>query len=343
MKKSKKIIAFCLAAAMALAPATVFAAPVTSADTQNGTGGAVVDGDKPTDIFSAEMPTTPTVTNPTNISSFYDFIVDPKGLVQSTGAAKYDNLAIADDAEGLYFVNYDASGDAVGLSGTSDALTIENKGTQALKVNLKLETTTVSNVTFTDDKTFASDDASGAAVYLELVTPSESIVVTGAGAASTTTAAVLGARADVYAVSYDGTNYTYVTNAAADAAEYPSVEFKLRGTANQNAAVDWTGAAASIKVTWEIAAATEAYAVDDGSAVYLSLNPFVGMNAPDVTGLEGAKSEDIIGLNINGTPIKSVVAYDCIEMNYSSFGSGQPPYTISFMYNGEAYFVTLLQ
>lgn len=267
MKRTKKILAFAAATAMALTPATVFADNTSSPATGAAAGAGSVEGVVDKSVF--------TVTVPTVDAGTFDFILDPQDLIKDSSNAKYSGATFTGDT-GLYFQSATNT-----YTADSKELTIVNKSSMDINVNLEVNVTSSAGVTFTEDKTFADDTTTS--VYLGLINSQDAATATTPDAVKADTLkasadVTMGAvAADKFEVKYDaGTGYTYGLKADAADSDFTKMTFKLTGAANKNA--DWTDlkdAKPEIQVVWNITkgGAKTACMQIDGSLVYLAAGP----------------------------------------------------------------------
>ncbi len=259
-KKNQKLVALALAMSMAFGSALpAFAAENSQEGTGQGDGS--VEGIVASDVFDVVLPAA---------NDTFDFILDPQGLIKATGEnnSKYEDVSFGDG--NLFFQN-----DATNYSNISNSLTITNKSTMDVHVQLDATVTKLTvgdgedakSAVLTEDDGFESDTS--ASIYLALNTTvtteyldearedEETTVLTATGAQFKTT--LDGANEGTYVVVYDDDKgqYNYVIDsdiAEGDFAEhFSSMEFTLTGACNPNG--DWEGMselAPEVKLTWYV-------------------------------------------------------------------------------------------
>lgn len=156
-KNLVKLTAVATAAAMALSPATVFAADSADGDISAGSsieGSGNLEGIVDKDVFKVKLPTT--AAGDTN------FILDPQGLLKIADASKYKIGAGA-----IYFKNKDAAGGADTYSNTSDAIEIINKSSYDIDVAFSVKVELPEGVQMVKSED-ALANATAPSIYLEM-------------------------------------------------------------------------------------------------------------------------------------------------------------------------------
>ncbi len=92
----------------------------------------------------------------------FDFILDPQGVINATGAARYGGRSFEEGAT-LYFEN--TKGD-YNFSSKSDWLDIINKGTETVRITIRATLKNLGDVRVVGDGSFTDDDT--CSVYLAL-------------------------------------------------------------------------------------------------------------------------------------------------------------------------------
>lgn len=125
MRNAKRFLAAATALTMVLTPVTAFAAEANTPDAGKGTieGEGQFEGYVNKEVFRIILPTVADV----------DFTLDPQGLLKVADAAKY---TIGEGA--VYFANAVSGGGDPTYSATSDAITIKNKSSYPVDVDLKV-------------------------------------------------------------------------------------------------------------------------------------------------------------------------------------------------------------
>lgn len=344
MRKMKKFLAALTATAMLFSTMTVMAAEDTTAP---ASGEITAEGELEEylekDVFSVVLPTV----------SEISFVLDPQGLLHvadedlytgGTGAAYFDNTV---------------SGGDKSFSNTSNAIIIRNKSSYDVDVKLNLEVTSedIALVTSGDLAT-----ATAPSMYLGLTVSDGNVTstatVTGSDYVAETETVdavpvVTSGDAKGYIIDVTGgdspSGYAYsykLTDVFTDAdADY--IGYNL--TAACNNVEDWKSVdtKVSAKIVWSCdkvggTSVVDAYALDDGYAVYVAMAPFEGDVSPN-PGFEGATASDVTNLYINSKSVTPVISYDYLTLDYEVFDGTTAPYVITFTYKGTNYKVTLEQ
>ena len=273
MRNYKKYLAATLAAVMTLGTsvtamaATTLATPsvsatpsdVTDKDSAGGIlgGNGSVAGIVDKNVFHIVVPTIE------NDTTYYDFILDPQGLINKTGGvslngATYDNTSVRT----LYFRNIpngdDLAGSTYDYSNVSQGFQVTNKSTMDVDVTFTAE---VKNLTegitlaakddFTDDQNAATTDTS---IYLGIIKDTDNAVAVADGG---TPVSALLTKAPTTAYKEDwteGGGFVYALDPAASVT-FSSTVFKLTGASNPDG--DWVTfkdktVAPKLEVTWKV-------------------------------------------------------------------------------------------
>lgn len=208
-----------------------------------GTGVGAMEGSVNTDIYQVVMPT--------NAEGVFDFILDPQGLINETGAAAYDGKIFEEDST-VFFRRMDGEVEE-DYSSKSDAVTIVNKSSMAVDVSLKVEVvaSSMEGIAMTDDGEFKDDTS--ASLYLA-VDDGENVVPIGKGGASIETT-IDAAPDGAYEYAYDSENdrYSYGLRGDLEDDVFDEYSFRLVGAANGKG--DWselTGETPEIVITWNV-------------------------------------------------------------------------------------------
>lgn len=245
MKNYKKILAAGLAVSMVMGSSMVALAEDQEGGT-SGTGG--LEGSVSTDVFSVVLPSVPESGDTT-----FNYILDPEGLIAEAGTDKYQGKTFEENAT-LFFLNT-AEDAAKDYSSTSDALTVVNKSSSAVDVEVKATVESIDGITMSEDKTFADD--TNTSLYLALKDAKGEDAITaeeGASLTSTIAAAADGA----YKIQWNSTEgkYENVLTDEAKADDYTGfAEYKFQLTGACNAAGDWSGlteTAPVVNVVWSV-------------------------------------------------------------------------------------------
>ena len=257
--RKKRFLALVLSTAMVMGSSvSAFAANVVD-DVNNAigkaTGTASVEGWVDKDVFRVTLPTVVKRGTAGGIDQL-DFILDPQGLIKATSGNKYtasntaNNRGIVgvsnNNYSSLYFTTVDNG--ATLLSTNSDALTISNNGAVSVNVSLKASIKDAGDIVVSDNTSLTGDATS---MYLQLVSDTESKVISAADTAINTT---ISDCDDAFEVSYNKTDNKYEYKiVSADNVDYPEVSFHLTGSCNESA--DWSGlvnAKPQVEVAWEV-------------------------------------------------------------------------------------------
>lgn len=330
--KKKKLLALAIASAMAISPATVFADVTTSPATGSAVGDGKVEGYIDKEVF--------TVVVPTVAAGDFDFILDPQDLIKDSTNAAYTGATFT-GTTGLYFKS-----DTNKYTADSKEMTITNKSSVDVNVNLEVKVTSDAGVTFTTDKTFKDDTTPS--VFLGLINSQDADSATTPAAVDPST---LTASADVtmaavdaskFEVKYSGGTYSYGLNSSAADADFKKMTFKLTGAANKNA--DWTDlktAAPKIEVVWNISKANSAksvYAAVIGSTIYVGADA----TAPEPAKFAaGTTFTNVILTFPNGTTLDATSLIDTSTGWLSLAGASvNGTYTMTFEADGVPYTTT---
>lgn len=141
MRNAKRFLATATALTMVLTPITAFAAESTTPGT--GTtieGEGKFEGSVNKEVFTIVLPTVANV----------DFTLDPQGLLKVADSSKYSIGAGA-----VYFANAVADGDPT-YSATSDAITIKNKSSYPVDVDLNVTLTMTDDIALVEESALAN-------------------------------------------------------------------------------------------------------------------------------------------------------------------------------------------
>lgn len=336
MKKNKKIIALSLATAMALTPATVFAANTT-------TGGAVSDGNME-GVINKEVWA---VTVPTIADNGFDFLVDPQNLISQTAGARYSAATVVTDgAAGVYFKK---AGNVYACS--SDAIKVTNDSSFPVDISLTatMKLTSGAAVTIVNDSS-ATAVATGSALNLRmgLKDVTSQAVTYLAGTPSKSEAVVATSLAavdsDNFEVVYENGAYKY--KAKAGVASGASVGFVFVGECNTKEEADWSSAkdmTGKLEVVWKIAkagAVADAYAYyyDADGCTYLALSQFDSSGVASNPGFTTANAITNFKLNGNDCGFSVDGGYVMVTPAQSSAAtSNNDSWTFTFTFNGKNY------
>lgn len=110
------------------------------------------------DLISVELPVICETGN-----SPFDFIMDPQGLINQTGAIRYGGRTFEEGAT-LYFENTDGQYD---YSHQSDWIEVISRSTMPVRITITARICNISSIKFTQDNSFYEDES--ASVYLALI------------------------------------------------------------------------------------------------------------------------------------------------------------------------------
>ena len=329
MKNWKRITAIGMAAAMTwggsltvLADTTsdITAAQAKSGQTVTGTGTAdstVIDMKK----YEVVLPTAAAITNALS------YTVDPQGLVEATAAAAYGTDIEIGENNGVFFANKNDDGTAtVAVSGASDVLTITNKSTSGVSIEVKTQLTEAASDKYaggystTQDFSGTGDDAKG--LFLGVLGDGEFVrAIDKTGSDYVTFTNVVLSAADLYELKYESNAYAYTL--PADATGLPTYGLQFVGAINPDVA-DTTWATYETSTTTNIDQlkkvlelptitlvfkptfidAKPAMAVLDGETLYLGKidagdEGGFGTTKPTAVTVNG-KTISVIGNNVDG-------------------------------------------
>ncbi len=180
---------------------------------------------------------------PVGTDDVFDFILDPQQLITKTEAAAYEGSRFEEGAT-LFFRHSDKSAEET-YSSSSDALTIINKGSAPVEVELTASVVpdSLGGIVMTDDRDFIDD--TDPSLYLALTDGDQTVAIDEEYGAS-------------ICVTVDG-----VSDGDEKGSSY---SFRLTGAVNGNG--DWselTDAAPKVIVTWMVTADEEMEREDDSS------------------------------------------------------------------------------
>lgn len=254
MRNYKKYLAAILAATMTIgAPAAAMAASVSPTEytdpneatgTITGTGG--VEGSRSTDVFKVAVTTIPTD------STMYNFILDPEGLIEASGATKYGSKKFAPSTT-MYFENVtDKNANSDDYSNRSDYLTVINKGTMNVDATVTAKVSGLGSIKLAASSAFTND--TDASIFMELVDDGTGHAAVTDDGASLTKEIVASTTPNLWKTVYDAATQTYVyTENPSVTATYNESKFALSGASNP--AGDWsnlTEATPTVEVVWKV-------------------------------------------------------------------------------------------
>lgn len=245
MKNYKKILAAGLAVSMVMGNSVIALADDMEGGT-SGTGG--LEGTVSTDVFSVVLPSVPETGDAT-----FNYILDPEGLIAKAGSDKYTGKTFEENAT-LFFANTAADA-ANNYSSVSDALTVVNKSSSNVTVEVKATVASIDGITMSGDKTFKDDTKTS--LYLALKDANNETAITAEGGA-TLTSTINAAASDAYEIKWNTTDSKYenvLTEAAKkdDYTGFSKYTFQMTGACN--AAGDWsdlTDTAPVVNVVWSV-------------------------------------------------------------------------------------------
>lgn len=189
------------------------------------------------------------------VNEVFEMKLDPLHLFAEVADEAFDGASVDENAN-ILFKNYDEDGATLaGLSGTSDALTITNRGTAELDVYVKIEATNpnpTTNFKYVDSPVFADTAKS---VYMGAIVENDGkatndgnaiplIEMDGTKVKSQTITAkrIMLKGDDMYKLAYNTSDkvfsWTSGDSYSDDADGWPTFGFKLTGMLNPGA--DWT-------------------------------------------------------------------------------------------------------
>lgn len=368
MRNYKKYLAATLAAVMTLGTsvtamaATTLATPsvsatpsdITDKDTAQGTlgGNGSVAGIVDKNVFHVVVPAIADADK----NTYYDFILDPQGLINKTQGASfgagvdYDATAVRT----LYFRNIpaadggdpDLAGSIYDYSNVSQGFQVTNKSTMAVDVSFKAELknlnegiTLAANDTFKDSE---NKDIEETSIYMGIKKDADAAVAVAAGG-TTVPAALTAAPANAYKESYteDG-GFAYALDPAATGVNFSKTVFKLTGACNPNG--DWVAfkdktVAPKLEVTWKVVEHTNGPKITTTTYAYenkdLAINVDLGSGDDAATGIAS------ITFMVSGAP-KTVAAENytfsnnVLTMKTALFGFTDASRTFKITFNDKA-------
>lgn len=312
MRNYKKYLAAVLAATMALgtsvtafasttlATPSVDASPsdVTDKDQAQGTLGGTgnVAGIVDKNVFHVVVPAIQ------DESTYYDFILDPQGLINKTNGVSFGAGVTYDDTQvrTLYFRNIpgDAlAGSTYDYSNVSQGFQVTNKSTMDVDVTFTAELTNLNDgITLAEKEDFKDADGNvttDTSIYMGIKKDAEAAVAVQDGG-STVSATLTKAPADAYKEGWteDG-GFVYELDPTATAT-FSDTIFKLTGASNS--AGDWVAfkdatVAPKLEVTWKVvehttkpSIATTTYTRVSGQPLAITVN--LGTAPDNATGIE---------------------------------------------------------
>lgn len=346
MRKMKKFLATLTATAMLFSTMTVMAAEDTTAP---ASGEITAEGELEEylekDVFSVVLPTVNEIS----------FVLDPQGLLHVADEDLYTGGTGA-----AYFDNTVSGSNVKSFSDTSNPIIIRNKSSYDVDVKLNLEVTTedIALVTSGDLATAAAPSmylgltvSDGSAASTATVTGSDYVAATKTVAAVPVvdgSSVTKGYEIDVTSGdSPSGYSYSYKLTDDFTDADAKYIGYNLTAACNNVEGWKSVDTKVSAKIVWSCdktggTSVVDAYALDDGTAVYVAMAPFVGDTSPN-PGFEGATASDVTNLYINSKSVTPVISYDYLTLDYAVFDGTTAPYVIKFTYKGTNYQVTLEQ
>lgn len=293
MKKTKKILALALAAAMTLAPTAICSADAVTSSP--ATGGSVSDGNFEgwieKEVFS--------VTLPTQSDNAFDFIVDPQNLISDSNNAASANHAnvTTEGAVGVYFKQ------GSGYAASSDALTVENQSSMDVNVSVdaKLTITSGDSVNLVTAGAVTSDIATSSSaldlsISVNQVTTNAVEYISNETNTASLTTTMAAIDADNFEITYNG-GYKYAMKQGTT--DKTVAKFYLTGSCNT--AADWSTVkdmSTKLELVWTVEKGaantiTGTYSKATGGAFSTPLNGFVPTTVtvtdkPGATGLSVA-------------------------------------------------------
>lgn len=311
----KKAVAGILAAAMVLSN---FSVVETRAATGGNTGGSGGMEGTLSDVFNVVVPTEPSRVVEQNKPYVcpFDFILDPKGLVESSPS--YVDKSLEPNAS-VYFKNIEA-GSAYDYSSTSDGYTVINKSTADVDVTLEASLTGMDDVQLTSDRTFTDDKSASA--YLAMTDNMGKLsAIDKFGAIIKTT---LKGQPDAYNIIFDfaANKYRYEmkSDAALEASNIRFTEYIFRLTGACNSASSWSKLSnylePAITVTWHVAFRPKnlapsipktSYVMSTGNAVSVGID--LGAGSLAATGIKSITYKGTSG-SVSTLPTSNYVFSD---------------------------------
>lgn len=298
MKKTKKMMAFALAASMMLGSSAVtFAADTTGSTTGTGTSEGHVE-QKATNVIL------PTVTAG---SSLFAYTMDPERLIQGTDAAKYEEGSVfpeeANDT-GVYFLTGDKT-----YANTSNSYKVINKSSCDVAVTVKVKA--VPNTDATKDIGLGEEadiaTATAPKLYLGLKVGNGTTTVTTSEQTITKTISGTPGNFKIGVRTNENDEKVYEYQTKPDASTWKAMNLNMTGKVTTGKSIASDTTAPAVEVTWSWAekgdgdpAAVEADMVDyvDGPQMTVSQTGLI-----TITGLTSEKNYQALKIqNKNGGP-----------------------------------------
>lgn len=246
MKNHRKFLAGILSLTMMVSnTAVIFAEEISEIEANSV---SEVGNPADNDVFEVVLPTSVSDTT-------FDFILDPQGLIEASGQAKPEYKdKVFEKNTNLFFKNDKAAtGGIYDYSSTSDKVTVINKGSFAVDIEVKASVQDLGGIAMKEQNDFTDDNT--ASMYLALTDGETTEPITEQNGAVLRGSIAAGKDSSHVIEDEEEQSHKDELDNTADDAVFPTYEFNLVGNCNNNAEADWsgvTGITPRIDVTWTI-------------------------------------------------------------------------------------------
>lgn len=310
--KGKKILAVLTAATMLMGSSMMAFAEEQKGDQSGSLGGTgEVQYVATDDVFSVDLPVVSSATT-------FNYILDPSGLIAKTSASPRYTGSFESNKT-LYFHNATQVG-GNDYTGTSDALKIVNKSTQAVDVTITAKIAATPGVVMATTSAMSGD---GENLYLAIEGGADLSSATDDTQALTTTGVeittTIAADADAYEITWNSGSSQYERTLTSTAqgegyTGFKSYSFRLTGTckANDEALLALGDNGPAIDVTWT---------VKDFRGPSVSMTSAGVITISDMTSAKNFKAIEITGNNASGQSATVTAADKGLVWDNSSWSS----------------------
>lgn len=309
MKNYKKLAAITMAATMLVSSGvTAFAEddPNTGTDTGSGKYEGSVDE---TSAFTVDVPT--------NAANVFNFFVDPNGLLEETGYARFKDLSESKDnfeEDATLFFTRTVAGTVTKKYGKdSDSVTLTNMSSYEVDVEVTASIAGVDSITLAEN---AEDigDAEDPTLYLAIVSGSQTEVITSDGATLTDT---IDGKPDNYEIKWNSSDGKYEYGLTEDAttddpddtdSAWEKLSFNLTGACGGKWTDEQAEVAPVVTLTWKItdpnaeaapSIATTEYSYDRTTTIPITASLGGGsLAATAITKVEGSTDGRTVALDL---------------------------------------------
>lgn len=352
MKKTKKLVALGLVAAMVMSSSVAtFAAQATEAPVNGeASGDGSLEGYVDKNVFTVDVPADQTI----------DFKLDPQELLLATNStAKIDGKAMT-KGYGANVLFTDGSD----FTTESKGYTVVNLSTMPVSVEATAKLTNLTGGTGDDayDVKVVEDvaDATTTAISMKL-TPSTgtqkgttfttgpaataiSLTDAASGVAITNTVPAIDNLDAAYEVTGTTGSYQYKLKTDVNAVTFEAITFNLSGEVKTDA--DWASfnkSSTPLKVevvyTIDKVEGQTAYALDDLGEIWFALTPFGSDKTAPTPGFEGATISDVTNLKVNGKDATGRIVDGYLVLGYDQADAAV--WNVTFTFKGINYSATV--